>query len=61
MQGKVIQGTLVARFVRMNHIWSNKRDHLYRNRQKGAVFSRFEIERRERDRKPPTVEGDGFA
>jgi hypothetical protein len=55
MQGKVFQRTFVAGFVPMNHVWSDKRDHLYGNCQIRAVFRRLEIERRERDSEPLTV------
>ncbi len=50
MLRKILQRTLVARFIPMNHAWSDKRDYLHRNGQVGEVFDRLEIESRERDR-----------
>ena len=61
MQGQVFQRTPVAGFIPLNHVRSDKRDHLYRNCQIRAVFSRLEMERRERNREPLTVYVKCFA
>jgi hypothetical protein len=58
---KIFQRTLVARFIPMNHARSGKRDHLHRNFQISGVFSRLEIESRERNSKALTVHVEGFA
>ena len=61
MEGKVFQGTLVARFIAMNDVSPDKRDHLYRNCQIRSICSWLEIERRERDSEPLTVHVECFA
>ena len=45
----------------MNHVWSDKRDHLHRNCQVGAVFRQLEIEGGKSNSETLTVYGDGFA
>ncbi len=61
MSGKIIQRTLISRFIPLNDAWPHKRDHLHGNRQGGAISGLLEIESRERNGKALAIHIEGFA